>query len=229
MEEMMVGPYTKSEFESKLLHDPFYYGEAREHTISASDINDLLNREYQVNPDREWKAHFEVGKYFHVQTLEPEKLGNFTIMDRLRRNPGEEFLKQNEVTMCEGMKASHDAHIEARGLLYGPGVKYEVPAVTEIDGVMVRGKADCINPQVKWLVDLKSTSRIDYFTESIEKWYTAQLWIYWKLFGMPTAYIITDKKTLETRVMYPKQYLYADGKAKVLKAIEIYKNEYQVF
>ena len=212
----------------ELLRDDneYYTGVGRDY-LSASDISNILDGSYTKEvQDREWKIHFEIGKYFHVQTLEPHKLDKFTIKDVARRKAGDQYLKTSEVEMLKDMKASHDASLEARGLLYGPGVEYEVPMVGEIEGIPFKGKMDCSNPMLGWCVDLKSTSNLEGFGVSIEKWYCPQLWIYWKLSGMPTAYVAVDKKTLETQVIYPSKHFYALGKAQVLKAIEIYKNEY---
>lgn len=204
--------------------DQYYNGVGRDY-LSASDIGNILEGTYTKIPDRsDWKPHFEIGKYFHVQTLEPHKLDTFDVRDVKRRMAGEQFLKQNEVWMCEDMKKSHDADINARGILYGPDVQYEIPAITTIEGIPFKGKCDILNPAIGYLGDLKSTSNLQGFDDSIRKWYCPQLWIYWKLFGLPTAYIAVDKRSLETEVIFPEQHFYAQGKAMVLEAIQIYKN-----
>ena len=217
----------KNEIINELRDDnEYYHGKGRDY-LSASDINGILDGTYTKEiVDQEWKSHFEIGKMFHVQTLEPEKLGKFKIKDVKRRMAGEEFIKRSEAEMVAKMKLSHDADVTARGLLYGPGVEYEVPNIVDIEGIPFKGKADCLNPQLGWCVDLKSTSRIDFFNESIKKWYVAQLWCYYKIFGLPTAYIVVDKKTLETKVIYPPKHFYAQGKALVLEAIQKYKDHY---
>ena len=216
----------ENEIIDKLRNDDEYYGGLGRDYLSASDISGILDGTYSKTPVREWKQVFEMGKYFHVQTLEPEKLGNFIVKDVPRRKKGEEFLKQSEVEIVKAMKLSHDRNIEARGILYGPEVEYEVPAITTIEGIPFKGKADIINESIGYLGDLKSTSNLYNFDSSIEKWYCAQLWVYWKLFGKPTVYIVVDKTTLETQVIYPSKHFYALGKALVLKAIDIYKSEY---
>lgn len=213
--------------EEKLVDDSYYYGEARQHALSASNIMDIIQGTYNPDQPSEKKVVYEIGKYFHVQTLEPHKLDKFDVRDNSRRKKGEYHLKMQEVEMCEGMKASHDANIEARGILYGPTVEYEVPAMTQIEGINFIGKCDIYNPQIGFIGDLKSTRDVDTFENSIEKWYCPQLWIYWKLFGMPTAYIIVEKNDEpRTRVMYPPKYFYAKGKELTLRAIEIYKRDY---
>lgn len=215
----------KEDFKNRLKDDGYYYGEVRESAISASNINDIISGEFGLSTN-DWAPHFEIGKYFHVQTLEVDKLDKFEIRDVERRYAGEEFLKQSEVDMCKAMKESHDSHIEARGVLYGPGVEDEVPSFTVIDGVLFIGKADIVNPMIGYIGDLKSTSNMMNFETSIKKWYQSQLWLYWKMFGKPTAYVVTDKKSLGTKVMYPQNYHYAGGKATVLEAIHIYKEQY---
>ena len=219
---------TNEQIVEKLRDDDEYYTGIGRNFLSASDIGDILDGTYSKIPqDREWKPHFEIGKMFHVQTLEPEKMGKFDVRDVPRRGNGETFIKASEAKMVANMKVSHDAHIPARGLLYGPDVNYEQPAIMTLEGVPFKGKADCLNPNVGWCVDLKSTARMHHFNESIGKWYTAQLWIYYKLFGLPTAYVVVDKRTMECKVIYPPKHFYAQGKAKVLEAIGIYKRNYQ--
>ena len=208
----------------KLKDDDFYYGDIRKAAVSASNINAILEGTFEE--EQEFKAAFLVGRYFHQLTLEPHKIDDFDVRDVARRKAGEVFLKQSEADLCEEMKKSHDAVPMARGILYGPGVEYEIPGLTIIEGVLFIGKCDILNPQIGYLGDLKSTSNLMGFSQSIRKWYTSQLWLYWKIFGYPTAYITTDKKTLKTEVIFPERYFYADGKAKVLEAIEVYKRNY---
>ena len=218
---------TDKEFKELLVDDNLYYGEVRDYAISASSIGGLLDGSFG-NDSSEWKKHFEIGKLFHVQTLEPEKLGKFDIRDVSRRKKGDEFLKQSEADMCAAMKVSHDSNATARGVIYGPGVQYEVPSYTVIEGVLFIGKADIVNPQIGYLGDLKSTGNFDGFDDSVRKWYGPQLWLYYKIFGMPTAYVVTEKKSVEPRtdVITPAKHHYANGKAQVLEAIEIYKEQY---
>lgn len=213
------------EFVNNLLDDDYYYGEVRESAISASNVGDIKDGKF--GGPSEWKVHYEFGKLFHVQTLEPEKLSKFDIRDVARRKDGEQFLKQTEANKAAAMKISHDSHAEARGIIYGPEVEYEVPGYTIIEGVLFIGKADIHNPMLGYLGDLKSTSRMQYFDESIEKWYCAQLWVYWTIFQLPTVYVAVEKSNeFETQVIYPTKYLYAKGKSDTLKAIEIYKRDY---
>ena len=213
-------------FREDLQDDEYYYGDIRNAAVSASNINSILDGTF-MEPSV-WKIHFEVGKYFHCQTLEPEKVLDFDVRDVARRSPGDKYLKKSEQTMCRGMKVSHDSNVEARGILYGPGVEYEVPGFTIIDGVLFIGKCDIRNPLIRYIGDLKSTRDLFSFPSSVEKWYTSQMWIYWKIFNMPTVYVVTEKKPKHPRttVSYPEQYLYAQGKAKVLEAITIYKRDY---
>ena len=211
-------------FNIKLQDDDYYYKEVRKAAISASNINSILDGSFgEPTP---WKIHFSIGSYFHELTLEPEKIDNYDVRDVPRRKAGETFLKQKEVDLCKSMKVSHDASVQARGVLYGPGVEYEVPGYTIIDGVLFVGKCDIMNPDIGYIGDLKSTGNMPGFDESIQKWYTSQLWIYWKIFNLPTVYIAVCKQSLDTRVIYPEKYQYADGKAKVLRAIVEYKKNY---
>lgn len=213
-------------FNKKLEDDNFYYGKVRNYAVSASNIGNILDGTFGSD-DSGWKLHYEIGKYFHVQTLEPDKLDKFDVRDVDRRKPGDQYLKESEVEKIKAMKVSHDADVEARGILYGPGVEYEVPGFVVIEGVLFIGKADIKNPQIGYLGDLKSTRSVDDFDSSIRKWYGPQLWLYYKIFGSPTAYVVTEKtEPYTTEVVYPAKHFYASGKAKVLEAIEKYKEDY---
>ena len=214
-------------FKTKLLDDNFYYGPVREYVLSASNIGNILDGTFGQDSTNEWKIHYEIGKLFHVQTLEPLKLENFEIVDVERRKPGDQYIKLSEAEMVKSMKVSHDSNIEARGVLYGPGVSYEIPGYVVVEDVLFIGKADIMNPMIGYIGDLKSTRSIDSFEESIRKWYGPQLWLYFKIFGYPTIYIATEKNTEpQTAVISPAKHHYAMGKAQVLEAIEIFKRDH---
>lgn len=214
-------------FEKKLIDDDFYYGSVRNHVLSASNIGNLLDGSFGVEEDNGWKLHYEIGKLFHVQTLEPEKMSKFDIRDVDRRKPGDQYLKLKEADKVAKMKVSHDADVNARGVLYGPGVSYEVPGMIVIEGVLFIGKCDIMNPQIGYIGDLKSTRSISSFGDSVRKWYQSQLWIYWKIFGYATAYVVTEKsEPFTTEVQVPEKHQYASGKAKTLEAIDIFKKDF---
>lgn len=225
-----IGKWSKEEFVELLKDDEFYYGEANDYALSASSFGKLLDGSYHPEmwkEPREWKSYFDVGRYFHVQTLEPHKLHEFDVRDVVRRSPGDTFLKQSEVDNLEAMKVAQDAHIEARGLLYGPNVEYEVPGVVNIDGVWLKGKCDAANPDVNWLVDLKTSSGHMPFYQGAAKYgYNSQAWVYWKIFGMPTKYVTVNKKTHDVQIETPPQSYYKKGKERALEAIKIYKENY---
>lgn len=105
-------------FNKKLEDDNFYYGKVRNYAVSASNIGNILDGTFGSD-DSGWKLHYEIGKYFHVQTLEPDKLDKFDVRDVDRRKPGDQYLKESEVEKIKAMKVSHDADVEARGILYG--------------------------------------------------------------------------------------------------------------
>ena len=219
----------------RLVDDDYYYGAARKHALSQSNIGSILDGTFDPNDilnagqqeEKDFNINFEIGSMFHVQTLEPHKMDQFTVVDVPRRAKGDRFLKTSEVEMCRKMKLSHDSNIDARGLLYGPGVQYEVPVMGVIEGVTFIGKIDCLNPMLKWCVDLKSTRRVNSFSDSVKKWYEPQIWIYWKLCGYPTAYVVTEKTDdPRTITSYPENFSYASGKAKTLEAISIIKSQY---
>lgn len=225
-----IGKWTIKEFKKLLLDDEFYYGEANKYALSASSFGKLLDGTYDPESwkePNEWKSYFEVGKYFHVQTLEPHKLKNFDVRDVTRRSAGDEYLKQSEVDNLEAMKVAQDASIEARGLIYGPRVEYEVPGVVNIEGIWLKGKCDIMNPDVGWLADLKTSSGHMPFYQGATKYgYNSQAWVYWKIFNYPTKYINVGKSNHNIDIITPPQEYYKKGKVRALEAIKLYKENY---
>lgn len=130
----------------------------------------------------------------------------------------------DDLAHLERLESAVNASVEARGLLYGPNIKYEEPNVMEIEGLPWKGKADVVNDDIGYLVDLKTTGYMPRFKQAAEKYgYTSQAWIYYKLFGLPTKYVIVDKTTCEVDVWSPPRSFYVKGKARALEACEKYQ------
>ena len=208
----------------------YYYGFGREY-LSNSDLGKILKGEYTKDKDQNekvWKSHFELGKYLHVSILEPHKLVDFEVQDVFRRPKGGTFLKTSEVEKAQEWRQAINENREARGLLYGPNMIYEQPGITTIEGLPFKGKADAINVDLGYVVDIKTTKDVDYFTQACYDYgYTSQSWVYWKIFGMPTVYVVVDKSSCEVMIHKPDRGYYGIGKERALKAINIYKEDYE--
>jgi hypothetical protein len=65
----------------QLKNDADYYGDLGKQFLSNSDIGDLLNNPKNFKKNTETTKAMIEGSYFHTAVLEPEKLGNFNIVD----------------------------------------------------------------------------------------------------------------------------------------------------
>ena len=225
----------KSEILEKLKDDEHYYGDFGKQFLSNSDIGALLNNPRQFQK-REPGLHasYLVGGYFHTAILEPHKLGNFKIVNASTRNTkvykdlGEHALLQKEVDNIHEMKAVLERCDEVRNLVYPlldkDSIEYEVPAITEIEGVQWKGKADILNHEEKLIVDLKTTGDILKFRSSAFKYnYDSQAFIYKELFGYDLVFVAIDKTTHQLGLFECSDYFYDSGRRKVDTAVEIYK------
>jgi hypothetical protein len=99
--------------------------------------------------------------------------------------------------------------------------EYEVPGIKEIGGVMWKGKADIVHPDM--LIDLKTTGNINDFKWSARKYnYDSQAYIYEQLFGKPLVFYVIDKTSKMLGIFKPTVATLDRGKEKVIKAIEVY-------
>ena len=88
---------------------------------------------------------------------------------------------------------------------------------------MWKGKADVINHEEKLVIDLKTTSDIDKFQWSANKFnYDSQAFIYSTLFGYEMLFIVIDKETHQIGLFDCSPDFYESGKDKVKRAVEAY-------
>ncbi len=107
-------------------------------------------------------------------------------------------------------------------------VEYEEPRVQKIHGQMWKGKADVINHEEKLVIDLKTTSDIDKFQWSANKFnYDSQAFIYSTLFGYEMLFIVIDKETHQIGLFDCSPDFYAKGEDKVRRACDAYELFYQ--
>ena len=180
--------------------------------------------------------HFLIGGYFHTAILEPDKIKNFKVIEASTRNTkaykeisdGELCLLQSEVDKIELMTDKVLANNVCKGLIRGNNIEYEQPGITELEGLMWKGKADIVNHDEKLIIDLKTTADLNKFKWSANKYnYDSQAYIYSSLFGYEFIFIVIDKTTHQIGIFDCSPQFYERGKDKVERASEQYKLFYQ--
>ena len=228
----------KEEILKKLSNDEDYYGDFGKKYLSNSDISTLLNNPLAFGQPSKPSSAFLVGGYFHTAILEPDKLNRFKIVEANTRNTkaykeiseGELCLLQHEVDKIQLMTEAIQNNDVCRDLIKPilGEVDYEEPRVQKIHGQMWKGKADVINHEEKLVIDLKTTSDIDKFQWSANKFnYDSQAFIYSTLFGYEMLFIVIDKETHQIGLFDCSPDFYAKGEDKVRRACDAYELFYQ--
>ena len=215
----------------KLRDDEQYYGEFGQQYLSNSDISKLLTDPLAFRMPQEDNVNFHKGRYFHQLILEPEKAIDTTFIDVSSRNTklyNEAVSSSGTIIMLEkeGQEIRDCVQAMMGNLSFfegvrEDGVKYEVPAIKEIHGLMWKGKADIVCNDK--LIDLKTTGRIDDFKYSARKYnYDSQCYIYQQLFGKPLEFYVVDKTTARLGIFKPSEEFVHRGEQKVIRAVEVY-------
>ena len=222
---------SKAEIIEKLRDDEHYYGTFGNKFLSNSNIKTLLENPLQLGKPSKQNPNFLIGGYFHTAILEPDKLKSFRIVEASTRNTkaykeisgGEMCLLQHEADNVNLMTDILLDNNVCRDLIRGKNVEYEVPAITEIEGNMWKGKADIINHDEKLIIDLKTTGDLDGFRWSAKKFnYDSQAYVYKRLFGYDMMFIAIDKKTHQIGIYDCSEEFYERGYQKLVKATEVY-------
>ena len=226
------------EIYDKLRDDEHYYGDFGKQFLSNSDISTLLKNPKDLHMPKPSSPALLVGGYFHTAILEPDKLNRFKIVEATTRNTkaykeisdGELCLLQHEVDKIQLMTEAIQNNDVCRDLIKPilGEVDYEEPRVQKIHGQMWKGKADVINHEEKLVIDLKTTSDIDKFQWSANKFnYDSQAFIYSTLFGYEMLFIVIDKETHQIGLFDCSPDFYAKGEDKVRRACDAYELFYQ--
>ena len=231
----------KKQILQKLRNDEDYYGEFGNQFLSNSHIGKLLKDPLNAFEPSKPSPAFAIGGYFHTCILEPDKLEKFKVIKSSTRNTkqykelsgGEICLLEHEIDdillMRDKVEANDICNDLIRGTMAGPfndglkSIEYEVPMITELFGNKWKGKADIVNHEEKLIIDLKTTSDIDKFQWSANKFnYDSQAYIYSKLFGYEMLFIVIDKTTHQIGMFDCSPQFYERGEEKVSKASEAY-------
>ena len=220
----------------RLRNDEDYYGEFGRQFRSNSDISTLLTNPLALGAEQKPNINFLIGGYFHTAILEPDKLKKYRIIESSTRNTklykeisgGEMCLLQHEVDKLELMIDTMVSNDACNDLINGIDVEYEKPGIKEIEGLLWKGKADIVNHDEKYVVDLKTTSNLHNFRSSAYKYnYDSQAYIYRKLFGYDLIFLAIDKVTRQIGIFDCSDKFYDSGKEKVKQAVEQWKLFYE--
>ena len=226
------------EIYDKLRDDEHYYGDFGKQFLSNSDISILLKNPKDLHKPTPKSPALLVGGYFHTAILEPDKLNRFKIVEATTRNTkaykeiseGEICLLQHEVDKIQLMTEAIQSNDVCRDLIKPilGEVEYEEPRVAKIHGQMWKGKADVINHEEKLVIDLKTTSDINKFQWSANKFnYDSQAFIYSTLFGYEMLFVVIDKETHQIGLFDCSSDFYKRGEDKVRKACDAYELFYK--
>ncbi len=214
----------------KLKEDEFYYGDFGRQYLSNSDIGSLLNnpKDFRSGINKPTIAML-LGRYFHTDLLEPQKLSDFDIIDASTRTTkaykelGKQALLTKEVEMLSNMAKAVRMNLDSYDMMYKAGNQFEVPAIKEVGGHLWKGKADIVSSDA--IIDLKTTTKIDDFKYSARRYnYDSQAWLYGQFFNRPMVFIVVEKNTYKTGLFECSETFLEYGKQKVFKAIEVYEN-----
>ncbi len=215
-----------------LKDDVKYYGEFGKQYLSNSDISTLLTNPKAFGISRPDNANFAKGRLFHQLILEPEKASEWEFVDVGSRNTKayKEFIAERDVEFALLQKEADEisqlvttmmSNVDFYDDIRHDENQYEVPAVGEIEGVMWKGKADIVHPDM--IIDLKTTSNIDDFKWSARKYnYDSQCYIYQQLFGKPLVFYVIDKTNNMLGIFRPTEEFIRGGADKVKRAVDVY-------
>ena len=182
----------------------------------------------------------EVGKAFHALCL--EDVVNFVGYDGTRRgkeylqfceqNDGKIVLSKKDADMIYAMQNVLMKTPQVVELMYNKDDEQltELPAISEWDGIPIKGKADMVvekNFEPAYLVDLKTTGgTLEEFRRSAKYMhYDQQAAIYCKLFDVDTFYFVAITKTYpyEVGIYKCSPQLIQQGAIKAQEAIDKYR------
>ena len=225
----------KDDVIEKLRDDAHYYGDFGKKYLSNSDISALLTNPLALGKPSEPRPAFLVGGYFHTAILEPDKLKKYKVRPSSTRNTkvykemsgGELCLLQHEVDLIEKMRDKVMSNRVCKDFIQGTNkdsnIDFEVPGIKEIEGNFWKGKADIVNHDEKFIVDLKTTNDINNFRSSAFRYnYDSQAYIYNQMFGYEFLFIVVDKNTHQIGIFDCSPKFYDSGLDKVRRATEVY-------
>lgn len=235
---------SREEILEKLNIDEHYYGEFGQQFLSNSNVSQLNGNIADFNKPSEPSVPLLVGGAFHTMMLEPHKMDNYPIVDCSTRNTkiykkaseeaGKMLLIKKDHELLKSLRSTLENHTFTFGAngktlldLVQDG-EVETPGYGKLFGQWFKGKADVINHDAKLIIDLKTTSNIDGFENSANKFgYDSQAFIYRELFGYDMVFLTFCKKTMRVGFFDCSPEFYERGREKVVDAVYSYKHNYK--
>jgi hypothetical protein len=162
--------------------------------------------------------------------LEPHKIDDLVIVD-VATKAGKAYKEAKEQGLdVYTSKELKDAERLADALLrndeavsYMNKAHFEVPAISMIDGIPFRAKADILKGNT--IVDLKTTTGLNEFRYSASKYsYDLQAYLYREMFGVDNfVFVAIDKGSLDIGIFECSDEFYESGKRKLEQGIANYK------
>ena len=219
-----------------LKNDQEYYNGIGRNYLSNSDIGTLIHNPRMFGKKSEPSLAMLQGSYFHTACLEQHKLKDFILIDASTRTTNiykdacKEYnsnflLLKKEAEEVDEMVNALRGNKELSKLVWDNGVKYEVPILGDIQGLMWKGKCDIINGDN--IYDLKTTGSLDDFKYSAKKYfYDSQVAIYEYLTKKKMSFIVIEKGTNRLGYFQVSDEFRESGWTKVGKALENYNKFY---
>ena len=237
------------EYLDNMVSDEFYYNFLNlDKALSYSSLKWLLK-------SPKWFAHMKKkgmtesqalrdGKLVHTQILEPQKYDQFTFVDTSSKNTKkwqlakETYGADNTYTlkekyMCNRISTAFLQNDTCVSFL--KGAQTEVPALVEIEGLAIRGKADILK-EGQYVADVKTTNDglkdielsnggvKNQFAYTISKYdYDLQAYLYTQLYEVPDFYwLVVDKTTTDIGVFKASEQTLELGRLKLEAALSLY-------
>ena len=226
--------WDKQELLDNMYEDDFYYGYLGKNALSSSSLKMLIQSpktyKYVTKYGSGESQALRDGKLFHTMILEPHKIDDLVIVD-VATKAGKAYKEAKEQGLdVYTSKEVKDAERLADALLrndeavsYMNKSHFEVPAISMIDGIPFRAKADILKDNL--IVDLKTTTGLNEFRYSAAKYsYDLQAYLYREMFGVDNfVFVAIDKGSLDIGIFECSDEFYESGKRKLEQGIANYK------
>ena len=224
-----------SDILNKMLDDSFYYGYLGSNALSSSSMKKLLEspKSYvkSLNMSSDSPA-LSLGRLVHLAVLEPHRLDDIKVTEGTKatkayKDAVAQFGSANVFTQSEYTSASYISEAvwknkEVASLL--ETCRMEVPAIKEIDGYAVRGKADALG--FNRIIDLKTTSDpVEKFHWTAKNYnYALQAALYMYLFDVDEfIFLVVNKDTKDLAIYECSGEFIQAGWDSVMRGIDVYK------
>lgn len=235
--------YLMGEILSFMEDDNFYYNVLdTTKALSTSSLSKLLDSPEDFlkglkKKETEDSDALRMGKLVHWAYLEPEKFYKLHFVDADRTNAKvykeavEKYGEQNVFKVKEQRIAEYYIdRLNNKEILKGIRKKceVEVPAIKEMLGIPIRGKADMVSEDC--IYDLKTTrvnpNKFNWWKVT-ESNYDLQAFVYCQLFEKDYfTFIPINKMNGRCGLMHCSKDVLESGEQKFYKAIEVYKTKF---